>query len=113
MEEMKEVNIERKERIKKGQPVYGPVQFTSRTYFAHVFDKMTYELKILLSATSLKIEDSEIEIMNKNFNQSPGKIEGFLQMQHVDRKYGSYIDELENSAKVVVNSEVLDKIRIE
>ncbi len=110
IKEMNQVNLEREKSIEKGQPVYGPVQFTSRTYLAHIFDNMTYELKTLLSATDLKLEDRELEIMRIESNQLPGEIAGFLQMQHVDRKYDSYIDKLQNAANVKINTEVLNKI---
>lgn len=51
-QDLKEINGERKQKVANGEPIYGPVQFTSRTFFAHVFDKMVIALKNELAKTN-------------------------------------------------------------
>ena len=52
--ELETVNTERKRKVENSEPIYGPIQFTSRTYFFHVFDKMVIELKNELAKDELK-----------------------------------------------------------
>lgn len=57
LDRLPEVNTERRKRVENGEPVYGPLQFTERTYFLHEFDEMVLELKRELARE--KITDYE------------------------------------------------------
>ena len=113
VEEMGKVNEDRKLRVKKGEPIYGPVQFTTRTYFAYVFDKMVIELKNELSKHELKPGKEELMVMQKNTGQVSGDNTGFLTMQYVDVNYDSYIDKLMSRASIRVNEDVYKNISLE
>jgi hypothetical protein len=112
-EEMKAVNEERRQKLEKGEPIYGPVQFTSRTYFSHVFDKMVIELKNELVKHELKPGEEELLIMQKNAGLASGEKAGFLSIQYVDQHYEAYIDKLTSATHLKVNTDVYDNIRLE
>lgn len=111
--EMDKVNGERKLKVEKGEPIYGPMQFTSRTYFAHVFDKMVIELKNELAKRELKPSDEELRVMEKKAGSGAGENSGFLSMQYVDQHYEKYIDKLMSKTDMKLNIGVYDKIKLE
>ena len=113
MREIQEVNQSRKQMIDEGHPVYGPVEFNTRTYLDYVFDRITVELKNNLSYNELQLKESEFKKMSESFNQSSDEIRGFLQMYYVDQNYNSFIDELVASADIDISSRAYNKIRIE
>ncbi len=111
--EMEKDNEERKQKVEKGEPIYGPIQFTSRTYFSHFFDKMVIELKNELSTHELKPGKGELLMMQKNNGQGSVDNTGFLIMQYVDDNYGSYIDKLMRGSEIRLNEDVYKKISLE
>jgi len=110
--EMDKVNAERKEKAEKGEPIYGPVQFTTRTYFFHVFDKMVIELKNELVKNELKPHKEELQLMQEKAGQTSRDNTGFLSMQYVDNHYDSYIDMLVSGVDIELNEEVYEKISL-
>lgn len=110
---MKKVNAERKQKVEKGEPIYGPVQFTTRTWFFHVFDKMVIELKNELAKNELKPGNEELMQMQKNSGQASVDNSGFLTMQYVDSNYEEYIDSLMSATDFKITSEVYKKISLE
>jgi hypothetical protein len=77
LDRLQEVNIERRKRVENGEPVYGPVQFTERTYFFHEFDEMVLELKRELAREEITeyekyidqlLADSDFKIYKKVYN---------------------------------------------
>jgi len=111
--EMEKVNAERKKKVEKGEPIYGPVQFTSRTYFYHVFDKMVIDLKNKFSKHELKPDNEELMIMQKDKGQPSKDILGFLIMQYVENNYDRYIDKLMIGFDIKVNKDVYEKISLD
>lgn len=112
-EKMEAINVERRQKVEKGEPIYGPVKFTSRTYFSHVFDKMVIELKNELAKHELKPDEEELLIMQKKAGIASGESAGFLSMQYVDQHYEAYIDKIMSATDMKVNNEVYDKISLE
>jgi len=110
--ELQTVNAERASKVENGEPVYGPVQFTSRTYFSHVFDKMKIELKAKLAKDELKPDKEELQGMQKDKTQSLEDISGFLTMQYVDLNYASYIDKQMIGIQLKLNETVYKKISL-
>lgn len=104
------VNEERMEKAEKGEPIYGPVQFTTRTYFSHVFDKLVIELKNELAKKELKPGKEELQLVQEKAGQTSMDNTGFLKMQFADQHYDAYIDELMGAADINVNIDVYDKI---
>lgn len=109
---MKKVNAERKQKVEKGEPIYGPVQFTTRTWFFHVFDKMVIELKNELAKNELKPGNEELMQMQKNSGQVSVDNSGFLTMQYVDNHYDSFIDELMSGVDIELNEVVYKRISL-
>jgi len=110
--EMKKVNAERKMKVRNGEPIYGPVEFTSRTYFFHVFDKMQIELKNELAKNELKPSHEELNRMKNNHSNATKDVTGFLTMQYADKNYDSYIDQQMKELDVEINEIVYNNIRL-
>lgn len=108
--ELEKVNIERNMKVENNEPIYGPVQFTSRTYFFHVFDKMQIELKTELAKDELKPSKDILLTMQKDNPDAKKDISGFLTMQYVDKNYDIYIDKLVYMADMKINTKVYNKI---
>jgi len=107
MSELQDFNEDRKIRHAKGEPIYGPIQFTSRTYFDHVFDKMVYDVKqYLLNEHS----DLIINGVNDGGTQNGAPLEnsGFYQMQSVDLVYEQMVAQRIMEADVRINADLLD-----
>jgi hypothetical protein len=113
LEVLEAVNDEREQKVENGEPIYGPIQFTSRTYFSHVFDKMVIELKNELAKKELKPNKEELMKMQKGKGPNSRDNTGFLIMQYVDNNYDRYIDRLMDSAVVKVNKDVYKRICLE
>jgi len=110
---LQKINDERKQKIEKGEPIYGPIRFTSRTYFFHVFDKMQIELKTELAKDELKPGKEDLLNLRKNKEQSLQEISGFLTMQYVDKNYESYIDKQTSKLDIKLNKSVYKKISLD
>ncbi len=113
MKELETVNAERKKKVEKGEPIYGPKQFTSRTYFFHVFDKMVIALKNELAKNELKPSNEQLKLMQSANNHSDKDISGFLTMQYVDTNYEAFIDNLMNATVVKINKKIYSNISLE
>ncbi|MEO9514081.1 MAG: hypothetical protein ABJN84_03110 [Flavobacteriaceae bacterium] len=109
MLDLEKVNAERKRKVEKGEPIYGPIQFTSRTYFSHVFDKMVIALKNELSKDELKPNNKQLKLLKEKSNKD---MIGFLTMQYVDTNYKAYIDSLTVGSTVKIDKKVYEKIHI-
>jgi hypothetical protein len=110
--ELEKVNVERNMKVENNEPIYGPVQFTSRTYFFHVFDKMQIELKTELAKDELKPSKDVLLSMQKDKADAKKDISGFLTMQYVDKNYDTYIDKLVYVADMKINTKVYKKISV-
>lgn len=109
MSELQAFNEDRKRRHANGEPVYGPVQFTSRTYFDHVFDKMVYDVKQhLLREGSDLITNGTTDAATQNGASAENS--GFYQMQYIDQKYEQIVAQQVLEADVRINADVLDKL---
>lgn len=106
MEDLEKVNAERKRKVENGEPIYGPKQFTSRTYFSHIFDKMVIALKNELAKDELKPNNEQLKLLKEKSSDSNKDITGFLTMQYVDTNYEAYIDHLVDSATIEINNGV-------
>lgn len=112
MNDLEKVNVERARKVENGVPIYGPKQFTSRTYFSHVFDKMVISLKNELSKNELKPTNEQLQWLLDKSIDSNKDLTGFLTMQYVDNNYNAFIDNLMNSCTVKINNEVYKRIKI-
>lgn len=113
LKEMTKVNRQRLKMVQEGYPVYGPLQFSPRTYIDHVYDKMVGELKYQLAWKELKLNDQELLSMYPMENQNPGERNGFFQMQYVDQNYEGFIDNLISTADVEIVRDVYERIPVE
>jgi hypothetical protein len=107
------VNKERMKRIENGEPVYGPTQFTTRTYFSHVFDKMVIDLKSALATKELKFEDQQQPAVHGATVQDSTIKVGALNMFLVDKRYEQYIDSLALWSVLDVHEKVYRDIGLE
>jgi len=112
MDELASVNIERKLKVENGEPIYGPVKFTSRTYFSHVFDKMVIALKNELAKNELKPNAEQMSLFQDKAINSEKDISGFLTMQYVDSNFDAYIDSLTVGTTMDIDDKVYGKINI-
>lgn len=103
---LENINVERKQKVENGEPIYGPIQFTKRTWFFHVFDKMVIELKDELAKNELKPDCQQLLMMQKGKGQSSNDISGFLTMQYVDENYDIYIDKLMSKTDIKINRDI-------
>lgn len=112
MKKLDGVNAERLRKVKNGEPIYGPKQFTSRTYFLHVFDTMVIALKNELAKDELKPNEDQLNLIKVKINGSEKENIGFLKMQYVDRNYEAYIKDISMKTRVIINEKVYRTIRI-
>jgi hypothetical protein len=115
--EMDSINSSRKNKVKNGGKVFGPLEYTPHTYYSHFFDRMRDQLKYKLSKSDLKLTNKQLKGL---YNQARKKgletsrsfyrVKGFLQMQYVDRHYEKYVDSLVKDAKIRVDSSVYQSI---
>jgi len=97
-------NIRRKEKVENNEVVYGQIEFTERTFFAHEFDKMILKLKPELLKSELKPSEKDLESLIKNKDFSLEDNYGFYQMQYVEENYEQYIDSLVAMAEIEMNT---------
>ncbi len=116
MEKRNAVNRARQKRIDRGGVVYGPKQFSPRTYFDHVFDRMVEDLKAHLAENDFKLPEAD---MRERFREqglegvrSFERIRGALQMQYVDEAYEQWVNESVEAAKVRIERDALEKISV-
>lgn len=112
MQELDNINAERLRKVENGEPIYGPKQFTSRTYFSHVFDKMVIALKNELAKDELKPNEDQLNLIKDKAIDSKKDIKGFLIMQYVDSNYEAYINNISAKTIVSINTKVYKTIRI-
>ncbi len=106
---LEEVNAQRREKVERGEPIYGPLQFSKRTYFSDLFDKTMIELKNALAKSELKPDDIIMQELHPRANRN---LE-FLIMQYVDENYEKYIDQLTNKAEISINHEIYQNIELD
>lgn len=111
--ELEKVNSERKKKVANGDPIFGPVQFTSRSYFSHVFDQMVIKLKNELAKNELKPSEDEVKLMQTRTRQASNNNVGILSMYYVDIHYEAYIEHLVNSARIEIIEDVYDKLNLD
>ena len=104
MQKLDSVNADRQEKHERGEPIYGPVKFTSRTYFFDHFDKTVIELKNALAKNELKPNELQLQ----ELQQTNGNLE-FLIMQLVDENYEEFIDQLTDKASIKIIHKVYDE----
>jgi len=110
LKDLEIVNAQRKQKVEQGEPIYGPVRFTSRTYFQHEFDRMVIKLKDELAKDELKPDQDELIKLQKANGQPDVNLSGFFIKQYVDKNYQRYIDLLSDSCDVEINNEEYEKI---
>lgn len=96
-------NLRRKEKVEKGEVIYGQLEFTERTYFALEFDKMLLKLKPELLKSELNPSEEELELLVKNKEFPLEDHYGFYKMQYVEENYEQYIDSLVERAEIELN----------
>ncbi len=109
--EVEVVNRVRKTKIEQGEVVYGPASFTSRTYFAHVFDNMVIQLKEELLKSELKIPDNELSRLVSKYNTGENDNALFFEKQYVDNHYDTFVDSLVANARLKINNRVWTKLK--
>ena len=110
---MKEENKRRKQKVENSGVIYGQIEFTERTYFAHEFDKMILKLKPELLKEELIPTEEDLKSMVSNADFSLEDNYGFYQMQYVEENYEKYIDELIKNADIEINKNKWDAIDAE
>ncbi|MCF8381591.1 MAG: hypothetical protein K9H49_18605 [Bacteroidales bacterium] len=100
---MDDENKRRKAKVEKGEVVYGQLEFTKRTYFAHEFDKMILKLIPELIKSELKPSEEDLKSLIKNEDFSLEDNYGFYQMQYAEKNYQQYIDGLVEKAEIEIN----------
>ena len=108
---MEDENQRRKEKVEKGEVIYGALKFTQRTFFAHEFDKMLMSLKVELLKSELKPSEKDLELLIKNKEYPLKDNYGFYQMQYVEENYDQYIDGQVGNAHIEVNTKIWDDIK--
>ena len=104
MSKMEEENQRRKEKIEKGEVVYGLSKYTKRTFFVGEFDKMLIKLKSELLKEELKPTEEDLTLLVNDKDYSLKDNYGFYQMRYVEKNYEKYIDSLVEVADVVINN---------
>ena len=107
------INAARKKKMENGEAVYGPVQFTTRTYFFSVYDKMLIDLKNELAKEELKLDSEDLINLQKDFDPEEKDNLGFLTMQYVDDNYDLYIDELMSKMDMKINNANYEKVGLD
>jgi hypothetical protein len=99
MSELKSFNENRKIRHEAGEPIYGPKQFTTGTYFDYVFDKMVSDVKQhLLNNYSCRVIHDATDA--KSQHVIPSENSGFFQLQQVDKEYEQIVRQRMREADV-------------
>lgn len=108
--EMNIVNADRNRKVENGEPIYGPKQFTNRTYFSHVLDKMRAALKKELAKEELYPKGDDMVRLKKEATDSGKNILNFLIMQYVDNQYEKHIDSLTFESVLKIEHQVYNNI---
>lgn len=103
MEEMKAENLERNNKIERGEVVYGAKSYTRRSYFAHEFDLLTIHLKSELAKDELKASENALQALEKNEDFPLEENLGFYQLQYVEQHFDPFIDSLTAAAEIHLN----------
>jgi len=109
---LEQENIRRAEKVRRGEPIYGPKKFTVRTYFASEHDKMVYALKDKLAEQELKPTQREMELLRSNNKVSGSDRDLFFTMQFVDENYDAYIDSVTRSSTIIINEKIWKSIEL-
>lgn len=113
MHEMTKVNADRKQKVANGEVIYGPKQYTSRTYFSKIQDKMRGALKKELAKNVLYPKKEALDKLKKEDLASGKNILAFLIMQYVDGHYEEYIDKLALRADMQIAQKVYNRMNID
>lgn len=101
--EMQKENQLRKEKIENGEVVYGASKYTTRTFFAHEFDKMIIQLKPMLLKDELKPSEKDLLALVKNEDFPLEENYGFYQLQYVEENYDHFIDSLVSTVEIEIS----------
>lgn len=112
VQKVKQVNTARKKTVESGEPVYGPVKFTKRTYFSYVFDKMVIDLKNELAKKELRPNQEQLRLLKSKSGDTSKDLSGFLGMQYVDQEYPNYVKKIVSNATVSINDQVYRTIQL-
>lgn len=109
MDEKSLVNKARKKSMAKGEPIYGPPQFNTTTYFDHVFDKMVHDTKQKLLREFLSGDARKFTHINIDVSSLANKT-GFEQMQLIEKAYESIVNQMVTHAELIIIDDA--KVRI-
>jgi hypothetical protein len=112
VKELEQVNKAREKKVERGEPVYGPVKFTERTYFSYVFDKMVIDLKNKLAKKELRPDQEQLRELKTKSGDTSKNLSGFLGMQYVDQEYPNYVKKAVSNATLIINDQVYRAIQL-
>ncbi len=118
LENLKQENIRRKKVLTQNGVIYGPEQYTEKTYFDYIFSNMQIKLKTKLGQDTFHISNDELQNFHesrKSKNANPNKVifEEFkeqIRAEFVNEKYTDMVKQMVLQADVKINRNVYDAI---
>ncbi len=120
LEDLKRENLRRKEVLAKDGVIYGPEQYTEKTYFEYVLSNMQIKLKTKLGQDTFHVSDDELKKFHESGklkNASPTSIDfkefkEQIRSEYVNEKYKELIKQKITQADIQINSKVYATIEI-
>ncbi|MBX9853643.1 MAG: hypothetical protein K2X86_18010 [Cytophagaceae bacterium] len=123
LQELHQVNAQRKIARQNNEVIYGPVQYSERTYFEYVFTNNIVRLKQNLEGTEIFFDE---ETLNRHYQQikdqyfkkednsylSFSEVKEFVKREYIDRQYEKFITQQLNKAIINLNQNLYDKLSI-
>ncbi len=120
LENLKNENIRRIKILAKNGVIYGPEQYTEKTYFEYIFSNMQIKLKTKLGQDTFYLSDDELKKFHEsrkknNANLATVNFEEFkeqIKAEYVNEKYKDLIKQMVRQTNIQINRIVYDAIEI-
>jgi hypothetical protein len=117
---LNELNAENTRRAvakKNNTPIYGPVQYSDMVYYNYRFSNLVIQLKTKLNDELFKVTEEALVAFYVKERKSLGSISYedckiFLKAKYLNQMYYDYISSVLGSAKIEVNSEIINSLEL-
>ena len=124
---LKRVNEDRKLAVIEKKIIYGLIEYTETTYFDHLFNQLVISLKAKLAQKEFDLSDEHLRtiynlkkemLYKKSGTNNPPEYFSFNEVQSavrsncIDSQYDQLIDNLVAVAKIKLNKDLYEKIKI-
>ena len=84
---LKKENTRRKEAVKQGRPVFGPVLYDESGYYSYLFENMVIRLKEVLAGSELQVTDGQVREYYEQVRDQKFRKEDSVRVQKLSIPY--------------------------